>query len=81
MQQKNNERKIDMSRSKTGRQIDGCGLNEIKVKVEPMQQTSTERNNTRCEWAGGTCESFPDFCANHQFHVIYCLYSHLYTLF
>jgi hypothetical protein len=26
---------------------------------------------TRCTWAGGTYASFPDFCNNHQFYVIY----------
>ena len=35
----------------------------------------------RCAWAGETCVSFPDFCYNHQFHVIYCVYSRLCTLF
>ena len=29
---------------------------------------------TRCAWAEGTCASFPDFCNNRQFHVIYCVY-------
>jgi hypothetical protein len=33
--------------------------------------------NTRCVWAGGTCASFPDFCDNRQFRVIYCVHSHL----
>ena len=27
------------------------------------------------------CASFPDFCDNHQFHVIYCVSSRLCTLF
>ncbi len=27
------------------------------------------------------CASFPDFCNNHQFHVIYCVSSRLCTLF
>ena len=27
------------------------------------------------------CASFPDFCDNHQFHIIYCVSSHLCTLF
>jgi hypothetical protein len=27
------------------------------------------------------CASFPDFCDNRQFHVIYCVSSHLCTLF
>jgi len=30
---------------------------------------------------GGTFSSFSDFCDNHQFHVIYCVYSCLCTLF
>ena len=30
---------------------------------------------TRCVWAGGTYMSFPDFCDNRQFYVIYCVYS------
>ncbi len=29
--------------------------------------------NTRCMWAGGTYANYPDFCKNHQFHVIYCV--------
>jgi hypothetical protein len=29
--------------------------------------------NTRCAWAGGLYANYPDFCKNHQFHVIYCV--------
>ena len=29
--------------------------------------------NTCCVWAGGTNANYPDFCENHQFHVIYCI--------
>ncbi len=35
--------------------------------------------NTCCAWAGGACASFPDFCNNRQFYVIYCVYSRLCT--
>ena len=28
---------------------------------------------THCAWAGETCANYPDFCKNHQFHVIYCV--------
>ncbi len=35
--------------------------------------------NTRC--AEEPCASFPDFCDNRQFHVIYCVSSRLCTLF
>ncbi len=27
--------------------------------------------NTRCTWAGGTYANYPDFCKNHQFHIMY----------
>jgi len=29
---------------------------------------------------GEPCASFPDFCDNRQFHVIYCVSSHLCTI-
>jgi hypothetical protein len=29
--------------------------------------------HTCCAWAGGTNANYPDFCKNHQFHVIYCV--------
>jgi len=37
--------------------------------------------NSHCAWAGGTCASFPDFCDNCQFQVIYCVYSRLLELY
>ncbi len=32
-----------------------------------------EKKITCCAWAGGTYANYPDFCKNHQFHVIYCV--------
>ena len=42
------------------------------VSVTVVQIKNSEQN-TRCTWAGGTYVNYPDFCENHQFHVIYCV--------
>jgi hypothetical protein len=53
-----------------------------KVSVEVIFQSGCTNlqmpnfhrtKNTRCAWAGGTYTNYPDFCKNHQFHVIYCV--------
>ena len=31
--------------------------------------------NTRCAWAGGTYASFPDFCNNRQFYVLFTVFT------
>ena len=36
---------------------------------------------THCTWAGGTYANYPDFCENHQFHVIYCVTLAYYVLY
>ncbi len=37
------------------------------------QKTGVVGKYTCCAWAGGTHANYPDFCKNHQFHVIYCV--------
>ena len=46
-----------------------------QIPIPTSHVESTENKNTRCAWAGGTGASFPDFCDNCQFYVIYCVYS------
>jgi len=59
-----------------GNDLITCHWDKIVADM-PVPQTLTARGLED----GGTCASFPDFCDNHQFHVIYCVYSHSCTLF
>ncbi len=43
--------------------------------------TSTTFNTLAARGLDEPCASFPDFCDNRHFHVIYCVYSRLCTLF
>jgi len=43
--------------------------------------SSTRINTLAAHGLEEPCASFPDFCDNRQFHVIYCVSSHLCTLF
>ena len=43
---------------------------EITLEQEFRHHNIRTITLTACGWAGGTCASFPDFCDNHQFHVI-----------
>jgi len=44
-------------------------------------QTIVEYNTLAARGLEEPCASFPDFCDNRQFHVIYCVSSRLCTLF
>ncbi len=51
-------------------EVGGCGWSSSS---RTSQMTLASCAYTPCAWAGGTYANYPDFCKNHQFHVIYCV--------
>ena len=59
----------------------GCAAHTQPAHTTPHTPVTTGTHNrpmcdrfyTRCMWAEGTYANYPDFCEDHQFHVIYCV--------
>jgi hypothetical protein len=50
---------------------------ELKKLVTHQPSCACTHNTLAARGLEEPCASFPDFCDNHQFHIIYCVYSRL----